>query len=122
MPIAASKHPIAGAQARSTQNKLTFDHVEPLIQMSTITGIVASSAYQAHGRDRVRSPALTMPAASTPTANNTARSGVNLTSAAFNSATCGPKRPIVTTMAATSTTIARALIRRMISSSSGSRM
>jgi hypothetical protein len=42
--IAASKHPIAGAQARSSQNRLRFDHVEPLITINAMTGTVAASA------------------------------------------------------------------------------
>ncbi len=46
---------------------------------------------------------------------------MNLTRALFISGTWGPSRPMVTTMAATRPTIARALTRRTSSSSTGSR-
>jgi hypothetical protein len=118
---AASKQPIAGAQARSSQNRLRLDHVAPLTTINTMAGTAAASAQPAQGRDRVRSPAVTIPAASRPTANSTARSGVNLTRAVFISGTWGPSTPMVTTIAATRATIARALTRRTSSSSNGSR-
>jgi len=118
---AVRKQPIAGAQARSSQNRLKYDQTEPLTTINTIAGAAAASAYPAQGRDRVRSPAVTIPAASKPTANSTARSGVNLTRAVFISATCGPSTPMVTTMAATRPTMARALTRRTSSRSNGSK-
>ena len=118
---AVRKQPIAGAQARSSQNRLTFDQLEPLTTISTIGGTAAASAQPAQGHDRVRSPAVTIPAASKPTANSTARSGVNLTKAVFMSATWGPSTPMVTTMAATRPTIAQALTRRTSSSNNGRR-
>jgi hypothetical protein len=120
--MAASRHPIAGPHARSTQNRLRFVQVAPSSQINTSTGTAAASAYQDQGCDRMRSLAVTMPAARTPTANSTARSGVNFSRASFSSATCGPRTPITITIAATSATIARALTRRTISSSKGSRM
>jgi hypothetical protein len=46
---------------------------------------------------------------------------MNLTRALFISGTWGPSSPMVTTMAATRPTIARALTRRTSSSSNGSR-
>jgi hypothetical protein len=42
--IAASKQPTAGAQARSSQNRLRSDHVEPLITIKAMTGTAAASA------------------------------------------------------------------------------
>jgi hypothetical protein len=41
---AARKQPIAGAQARSSQNRLRFDHTEPLTTIKTIAGTAAASA------------------------------------------------------------------------------
>ncbi len=78
---------MAGAQARSSQNRLRFDQTEPLTTINTIASTAAASAQPAQGRDRVRSPAVTIPAASKPTAKSTARSGVNLTRAVFISGT-----------------------------------
>jgi hypothetical protein len=118
---AARKQPIAGAHARSSQKRLTFDQTEPLITISTIGGTAAASAETPQGHDRMRSPAVTIPAASIPTANSTARSGVNLTNAVFMSGTWGPSTPMITTMAATRPTIARALTRRTSSNNTGSR-
>ena len=42
--IAARKQPTAGAQARSSQNRWRFDHVEPLTTINAMTGTVAASA------------------------------------------------------------------------------
>jgi hypothetical protein len=42
--IAARKQPSAGAQARSSQNRLRFDHVEPLTTINAMAGTVAASA------------------------------------------------------------------------------
>jgi hypothetical protein len=42
--MAASKHPIAGAQARSSQNRLRFDHMEPSTTINAMTGTAAASA------------------------------------------------------------------------------
>ena len=72
-----------------------------LIAISATTGTDAPSAISVHGRERTRSLAVTMPAASTPTANSTARSGVNLIRASFRSGTCGASTPPVTTIEAT---------------------
>ena len=41
---AARKQPSAGAQARSSQNRLRFDHVAPLITISAMAGTAAASA------------------------------------------------------------------------------
>lgn len=49
--------------------------------MSATTGTDAATPKAAQGRDRMRSPAVTIPAASTPIANSTARSGVKLSTA-----------------------------------------
>ena len=68
----------------------------------------------------VGSLALTMPAASTPIASSTARSGVNFSSASFITAQCGPSAPAVTTTAATLATTAAALTRRTTGRSTGS--
>jgi hypothetical protein len=42
--IAARKQPTAGAQARSSQKRLRFDHVAPLTAINAMTGTVAASA------------------------------------------------------------------------------
>jgi len=42
--MAARKQPIAGVQARSSQNRLRFDHVAPLTTINTMTGTVAARA------------------------------------------------------------------------------
>jgi len=42
--IAARKQPIAGAQARSSENRLRLDHVEPLTTINAMAGTVAASA------------------------------------------------------------------------------
>jgi hypothetical protein len=99
---------------------LRLDQRAPLTTINTIAGAAAASAQQAQGQDRTRSLAVTIPAASKPTANSTARSGVNLTRAVLMSATWGPSTPMVTTTAATRPTIAQALTRRATSSSNGS--
>lgn len=41
---AARKQPTAGAQARSSQNRLRFDQVAPLTTINAMTGTVAASA------------------------------------------------------------------------------
>jgi hypothetical protein len=97
--IAARKQPTAGAQARSSQNRLWFDHTAPLTTINAMTGTVAASR---------------------PTANSTAGAGVNLTGALFIIGTWDHSRLMVTTMAATRPVIARALT-RWRSSSNGSR-
>ena len=118
---AASRQAIAGPQARSTQNRWSFVHTVPLTMINATTGLDAASAYRAHGRDRMRSSAVTIPEASTPMANSSARSGVNLISASFISARCGPSRPMATTTTDTVATMAIALALRMTRSSNGSR-
>ena len=42
--IAVRKQPTAGAQARSSQNRLRFDHVEPLTAINAMAGTAAASA------------------------------------------------------------------------------
>ncbi len=44
MATAARKQPIAGAQARSSQNRLKYDQTEPLITINTMAGTAAASA------------------------------------------------------------------------------
>ncbi|HEY2128662.1 MAG TPA: hypothetical protein VGH77_15870 [Streptosporangiaceae bacterium] len=44
MATAASKQPIAGAQARSSQNRLRLDHVAPLTTINAMTGSALASA------------------------------------------------------------------------------
>jgi hypothetical protein len=41
---AARKQPIAGAQVRSSQNRLRFDQTDPLTTISTNAGTAAASA------------------------------------------------------------------------------
>jgi hypothetical protein len=42
--IAARMQPSAGAHARSSQNRLRSDHVEPLTTINAMTGTAAASA------------------------------------------------------------------------------
>src|SRR3954454_16895906 len=112
---------IAGAHARSTQNRWVFDQLAPLISSRATTGTEAARAYQPHGLDRLRALAVGIREANNPLAKRTEKSGTNLARPSLMTATSGPRRPIVTTTTVTADSMAAAEERRTMSNSRGSR-